>query len=301
MADVTTSPSLAPSEPYPLKPNAPPKLYGIDIRFVAPILITCILLAGQLTNGVLESYPKTLLAIGVSIVTEIILGKLFTGKIPHLASAYVTGISVGILTRSPEYWPFAVCSLLATSSKYLFRYQGRHIFNPSNFGIVLMLLLASDSYSTLSIQWGNSVPPMLIIWALGSFIIYRLHRFHITGTYVVSFIAFALLRAAINHQPWQAEVAPITGPMYQLFIFFMITDPKTTVSTRRGQMLVAFLVAFVEGILRLAGSHSSFFLVNWDHQNIPIHAGYYALFLVGPIAYILDINRQKKQPDPKPA
>ena len=57
-------------------------------------------------------------------------------------------------------------------------------------------------------------------------IIWRLRRFHITGIYVASFIAFAFLRSWMTGSPWQSEIAPITGPMYQLFIFFMITDPK---------------------------------------------------------------------------
>ena len=71
-----------------------------------------------------------------------------------------------------------------------------------------------------------------------------------------------------------AEVAPITGPMYQLFIFFMITDPKTTVQTTWGQCVVAFLVALAEMMLRL---HES------DYAPLD------ALFLVGPSANLLDI------------
>ena len=50
--------------------------------------------------------------------------------------------------------------------------------------------------------------------------------------------------------PWLANVAPITGPMYQLFIFFMITDPKTAVGPKWAQCLVVFVVAFVEMVLR---------------------------------------------------
>jgi Na+-translocating ferredoxin:NAD+ oxidoreductase RnfD subunit len=115
---------------------------------------------------------------------------------------------------------------------------------------------------------------MLVIWVLGSVIIWRVHRFNITGTYVVSFLAFALLRSWITGHPWQAEVAPITGPMYQLFIFFMITDPKTTVRSRRGQCVVAFLIALVEMVLRL-------FQV--------IYAPFYALFMVGPAALLLEM------------
>ena len=65
----------------------------------------------------------------------------------------------------------------------------------------------------------------------------------------------------------------ITGPMYQLFIFFMVTDPKTTVRTRRGQVVVVIIVAFVEMLLRLA--------------NV-VYAPFYALFLVGPAAMLCE-------------
>ena len=51
-------------------------------------------------------------------------------KWPNVASAYITGISVGILVRSPYYWPYALTSAIAITSKYVIRYRGRHIFNP---------------------------------------------------------------------------------------------------------------------------------------------------------------------------
>jgi hypothetical protein len=72
-----------------------------DNRYVAPLFITCILLVGHLFYGFLESYERTALAIGAAIVTELVLGRIFFGKWLNLASAYITGISVGILLRSP--------------------------------------------------------------------------------------------------------------------------------------------------------------------------------------------------------
>ena len=153
--------------------------------------------------------------------------------------------------RSPAFWPYVLCSADSITSKYVFRVNGRHIWNPSNFGISAMLFLAPETVATLSIQWGNYLLPMVVIWVLGSVIIWRLRRFHITGIYVVSFIAFAFLRSYITGSPWQSEIAPFTGPMYQLFIFFMITDPKTTVRSKKGQCIVVFLVAFAEFLLRL--------------------------------------------------
>src|SRR5580704_9548082 len=226
------------------------RAFKYDSRFTAPILITCILLAGQLTFGFLESYSKTALAIVVSIAVELLLGRIFTGQWPHIASAYITGISVGILVRSPAFWPYALCSAISITSKYVLRVKGRHIWNPSNFGISVMLFLAAETVATLSIQWGNYLLPMVVIWVLGSVIIWRLRRFHITGIYVASFIAFAFLRSWMTGSPWQSEIAPITGPMYQLFIFFMITDPKTTVRSKTWQCVVVFLVALVEMVMR---------------------------------------------------
>jgi enediyne biosynthesis protein E5 len=254
---------------------APPKRWlSLDNRYVAPIFITCILIGGHLSFGMLESYQKTALAIVASILADLVLGRVFFGRWPNVASAYITGISVGILVRSPAFWPYVLCSVISITSKYVLRVKGRHIWNPSNFGISAMLFLAPETVATLSIQWGNYLLPMMVIWALGSVIIWRLRRFHITGIYVLSFIAFAFLRSYITGSPWQSEIAPLTGPMYQLFIFFMITDPKTTVRSKKGQCVVVFLVAFAEFLLRLSQV---------------VYAPFYALCIVGPAAMLIEM------------
>ena len=147
----------------PVKSDQTKRWFSLENRFVPPVFITIILLVGHFSFGILESFQRTLLAIATSIVAELILGRIFLRQWPHLASAYITGISVGILVRSPAFWPYALCSLLAITSKYVLRVKGRHIWNPSNFGICAMLFLASDSVATLSIQWGNNLWAMLVI------------------------------------------------------------------------------------------------------------------------------------------
>jgi len=246
----------------------------LDSRFMPPVFITLILLVGNFSFGILESYTRTLLAIVTSITGELILGRIFLKKWPHPASAYITGISVGILLRSPAYWTYALCAALSITSKYTLRFRNRHIWNPSNFGICAMLFLASDSVAGLSIQWGNNLTSLIVIWILGSVIVWRARRFNITATYVASFIALSFLRSWITGDPWQSEISPITGPMYQLFIFFMITDPKTTVRSQTGQCLVAFAIALVEFFMRLDNS---------------IYAPLYALFWVGPAALFIEM------------
>jgi enediyne biosynthesis protein E5 len=259
---------------------------SLDNRYVPPVFITLILLLGEFTYGILESYQKTLLAIGTAIVVELILGRIFLGKWLNVASAYITGISVGILLRSPAYWPYAVCAAIAITSKYVLRFRGKHLWNPSNFGICVVLFLLPTSVAMLSIQWGNNFWSLLVIWLLGSVILWRLRRLHITATYVASFIALAFLRAWILHQPWQAEISPITGPEYQLFIFFMITDPKTTVRSRTGQCIVAFAVAVVEMFFRFGQS---------------VYAPLYALFWVGPIALLIETWLDARRTKPSSA
>ncbi|MGC2403640.1 MAG: RnfABCDGE type electron transport complex subunit D [Acidobacteriaceae bacterium] len=259
----------------PGKPEAAWKRFiSPSNRYLSPLLISLILLVGQLSYGILESYTRTLLAIVTSLLAELILSRIYFGKWPNLASAYITGISVGILVRSPAFWPYALCALISIMSKYVLRVHGRHIWNPSNFGIVAMFVLASGTVAGLSIQWGNFVGPMIVIWTLGSAIIWRVRRIHICATYVASFFLFALVRSWITGDPWRSEISPITGPMYQLFIFFMITDPKTTVRSKAGQCLVAFAVAAAEMVFRL-------------HQAV--YAPFYALFLVGPTALLLEM------------
>jgi len=273
-SEVAAAPSSQPDAAQAKSASALSRFFSIENRYLAPMLITSILLVGQISYGLLESFTRTALAIGVAMLLELALGRLFYGKFPHLASSYISGISVGILIRSPAFWPYALCSAISITSKYVIRWKGRHLWNPSNFAICALLLLAPEAVSTLSIQWGNDKWPLIIVWVLGALITWRVKRFHITATYVASFIVFAALRGLITGHGFLAEVAPITGPMYQLFIFFMITDPRTTVKQRWAQCLVAFLVAAMEMVLRLA-------------ENI--HAPYYALTIVGPVALAFEI------------
>ena len=249
------------------------KGFSVPKQYFAPLLITGILLAAHISFGILDSFNKLLTAISIADITELVLHRIVTGKFRNLSSAYVSGISAGILVRSPLLWPFALCAAISIASKYVLRYNGRHIWNPTNFGIVALIVIASDSAAVLSIQWGNNMWAMFVIWIIGLVSLWKINRLNIALTYILAFIAFAWVRSIYTGDLFLAEVAPLTGPMYQLFALFMLTDPKTTVKNRTGQTLVVLVIAFVEMILRL---------------NEFVYAPFYALFLVGPIALIIE-------------
>lgn len=266
-----------------------PRLF-LDKRYQAPVLITCILLLANRQYGILEnhaapllsaltdgrvtSYSPTFVTIATAILTELALGWIVYGKWPNPASAYVSGISAGILIKSPELWPFVLCAMISIVSKYTLRVGGRHIWNPTNFGISCMLFLAPQSVASLSVQSGNEVWANLVVWTLGALILYRIGKLHIPLAFAAAYVPLAFVRSALTGDPWQTELAPITGPVYQLFMCFMITDPKTTTHRRWSQSLVAVLVAVAETFFRL---------------NRVVHAPYYALFVVGPIANLIEI------------
>jgi hypothetical protein len=260
-------------------PARPGRFLTIDNRFLPPILITSILVGANLSFGILEGWERTALSIVVAIGTELVLGRITYGKWPHPASAYISGISAGILIRSPFLWPYLFTSFISILSKYVLRVKGRHIWNPTNFGVSAVVLLAPATVTVLSIQWGNAVAPMAVIWLLGAVIVWRVGRAHISATYVAAFFVFSFVRSAITGIPWLATVAPITGPMYQLFIFFMVTDPKTTVRSKKWQCIVVVIVAFVEMLMRLAEV---------------VYAPFYALFVVGSIAMVVEIMRESR-------
>ena len=281
---MTTAPAQAPTRTRGIGWS----LSRIDPKYLIVFLITLVLVVGEARYSILGGYNRLATTLGICVATEVFLSWFLRGRIVNISSAYITGISLALLIKPQAnlLWPFALGAFLAIASKYVLTYRGRHLWNPSNFAIALLLLIASSSVAVLSHQWGNDLGTNLVIWAFGLVIAWRARVLHVTLTYVACFLAFATVRHLILGGPWLAEIAPITGPMYQLFVFFMVTDPRTTVSTRRGRILVVGIVALVETIIRLAG----------DFQIAALRPLYpspplLALALVGPIAMWWDLRR----------
>jgi Na+-translocating ferredoxin:NAD+ oxidoreductase RnfD subunit len=263
----------------------------IDPRYLIALLITLVLLAAQLRYHMVGGYERLALALAVCVATEALLSWFDRGKVVNLLSAYISGISLTLLTKPQggALWPFVIGGVLAISSKYVLRYRENHLWNPTNFAIVALLLVAPDRVSVLSHQFGNDVTTNLVIWCFGLVIAARVGVLHISLTYVASFLLLNSLRALGEGQPVLPELAPITGPMYQLFVFFMITDPRTVVRGRRRQIVVAIIVAVAEALIRLASDRG------WA-MPIAFYAAppLVALAIVGPMAKWLDLRRQAK-------
>jgi Na+-transporting NADH:ubiquinone oxidoreductase subunit NqrB len=267
------------------------RLPAVPAPWLFSSLITLILVIGQWKYDIVGGYERLGLALGTALATELVLSRLLRGEWPSLLSAYITGNSVAILTKPGGglLWPYWLGALIAISSKYVLTYRGRHLWNPTNFSISALLLLAPHSMSVLSHQWGNDTPIVLIIFAVGSLVITRAKLWHITGTYVLCFSLLATLRSAVTGSSFQHELGPLTGPMYMLLIFFMLTDPRTVVSTRAGRVKVVVLIALLECLIRLAPPTETF-------KALQAAPAIIALAIIGPIAFWLDRRRITSRP-----
>ena len=282
----TADPALR--EPEPRTPLA--WFAALNPKWLITILITLILVVAQFSVDLLADFWILPTALGAAVVTESLLSMALRGHLVSIQSAYISGISMTILTKPQQglLWPFALGAAISIASKYALTYRGRHLWNPTNFGISILLLLAPGSVAVLSTQFDNSIWPLLVIWTVGFLVASRAKILHVTATYLVSFVALAGLRASITGDSFVTELAPVTGPMYQLFLFFMITDPPTTVSTKRGRIAVAICIAVVECGIRLLDELPT---------TTPLHAlleapPIFALAIVGPIAKVIDLRRK---------
>lgn len=276
--------------------SAPARLWDraskIDPRYLIAFLITLVLFVGQLRYHLLGGYDRLAVALLVCTGTEALLSWFDRGKVVNLLSAYISGISLTLLVKPQggALWPFVIGGFIAIASKYVLRYRDNHLWNPTNFAVSALLLVAADRVSVLSHQFGNDVVTNLVIWIFGLIIAARVGVLHITLTYVVSFLALNTARALALGQPVLPEIAPITGPMYQLFVFFMITDPRTVVRGRRRQIVVAILIAIMETLIRFASDKG------WPLPTaFNVAPAFLALAMVGPVAKWIDLRRAPRR------
>src|SRR5437868_6780208 len=205
------------SSPSPIASRALwARLGGLDPRYPVSFLITLILVLGEARYGILGGYDRLVTALGVSTATELALSRWQRGHVANLASAYITGISLALLIkpRAGLLWPFALGGFIAIASKYVLQYRGRHLWNPSNFAISLLVLAAPASVAVLSLQWRNDLATNAVIWCFGLLIASRVGMLHVTLTYVGCFVVLAALRSLVVGGPLLADIAPLTGPMY---------------------------------------------------------------------------------------
>jgi hypothetical protein len=163
------------------------------------------------------------------------------------------------------WWIFAGTAAVALISKYVLRLGGGHIFNPSNIGLVLcFLVLGPGRAEPLDFWWGPMDAWMVLalgIIVLGGLVILtRLKLLTIAASFWLAFAvatgALALSGHAMTARWHLGEISGltfwwvlITSPEILVFVFFMITDPKTSPRATRARIAYAVSIALLATLL----------------------------------------------------
>ena len=239
--------SRSPRTPYRI---VAPKLG--DPRVTLAAALTTWTLFGQTFLYFDIRLEQVLIAVGVACVTDMLLAALLLRQILVPISAYITGLSVGILLQSYDTRVFGVACAWGIASKYFLRSGDRHFFNPSNFAIVSALVLM-HGVATVSpgSQWGGDFRVAALIMALGLMLMRRVQRLDLVLAWLSGYVLMSLLRVALGQGGLIFALGPMTGAEFTLFTFSMIPDPKTNPPTRQSRIVWGLLIALVDGVLRL--------------------------------------------------
>jgi Na+-translocating ferredoxin:NAD+ oxidoreductase RnfD subunit len=220
-----------------------------DARWLLLLLLLCY--AGYAISS--PAFTRTPAQFAASLLTclGLDIALLAWKRVPLLPlSGLISVFGVFLLTDSPTVWAYVLVGALTILSKHFITSGGRHIFNPNNFGVVLAILLFPSDITTEAGRWGGATAVSVFVATFGFFVVYRAHRFALTASYVGWFFAGAVIRAFIAGKPIIMAAAPMTGAAFQLFVFYMISDPRTTPKTRRGQLAFGFSLALIDNVFR---------------------------------------------------
>ncbi len=242
--------------------------------------LAAVIVSLQVLGQVAFDFRLSIAQILVSLLTCAVLEVGIAARRQHVilwpASALLTGNGVAFILRVPGtehgdwwsmrgWWIFAGTAAAALLSKHLIQFRGRHVFNPSNFGLVLVfLLIGPERADPLEFWWGPMSAwlalALAIIVAGGFAILHRLHLLAIAVTFWVTFVASLAVLAASGHaMTARWHLGPVSdwgfwqilafSPEILVFLFFMITDPKTIPAGRVGRRVYAVALGLLAALL----------------------------------------------------
>ncbi|MCO5322843.1 MAG: FG-GAP-like repeat-containing protein [Microthrixaceae bacterium] len=282
MAEVDQVKVQGPATPPGVRPSAHLGRYPVllpkrtDPRLHLAILTTTLQVLGQTVFRFEVSIAQILISIATCAVIELAITFHRDRTIAWPASAMLTGNGIALILRVPGtaygdwwslqgWWVFVGCAALAMASKYLIRVGGSHIFNPSNFALVVTFVALGETRADPQVLWWGPlsfglVLAFVVILTGSAVITRRVGQGHSAASFWVVFAAAVAVIAASGHSitaRW--HVGPISGwsywwllvtsPEVLVFLFFMITDPKTAPRNRSAQVVFGASVAAVGALI----------------------------------------------------
>ena len=210
--------------------------------------------------------------IGATLVTQAVADKIIKRPFDP-RSPLISALSLTLLLRTGSVTLSIAAGVIAVASKYLIRWKGKHIFNPANFGLVIMSLLFGAAWISPG-QWGQATLFALLLLALGGVVTGKAKRWDVSFSLLGFYAALVFGRALWLGDPLAIPIHQMQSGALLIFAFFMISDPKTTPNSRLGRVLFAALVAGIGFTIQFAFYNAAGIIL--------------ALILCAPIVPLLD-------------
>src|SRR6516225_7555109 len=244
-----------------------------DARTWQILSLGLLLTYGVAMLGFDQAPANIALIIASALATQWLCGRTISGAPFDPLSPLITALSPCLLLRASLPTVLALAAVLAISSKFVLRFDGKHIFNPANFAIALLLLVTNVAWISPA-QWGSRTWAVFLFVSLACLVLSRAKRGDIAIAFLGSYVAILLARALYLGDPLAIPMKQMQSGALLLFTFFMITDPKTTPDRRSARVLFAVLVAAAGAWLQFA---------YYMPQGLM-----YALFFASPLVPLLD-------------
>lgn len=250
-----------------------------DARDYQILFLFIFLVLGVWTRDFTVHFDAMVTVLIACLLTQAIADRFYAKLHPDVAykyslrSAWITGISLCLLLRSNSLAVMALAGSVSILSKFLFRFRGKHFFNPSNFGIIAVLALTSDAWVSPG-QWGQDIWYAFLFLGAGGMVVRKVGRWDTTGAFLLCYGGLELWRN--QWLGWTPDVFlnRMTSGALLLFAFFMITDPRAIPDNRRARIIWAVMVAMLTFVLR-----NKYFMPT---------AVFWALFILSPITILFD-------------
>jgi Na+-transporting NADH:ubiquinone oxidoreductase subunit NqrB len=191
-----------------------------------------------------------------------------------LKSALITAFSLCLMLAANSTWTFVLAAILGISSKFFLKVNGKHIFNPANFGIMVTLLITGDAWISPG-QWGSNALLVMLVGCTGLVVLFKVKRLDTAFAFLIAFLGLSFIRNII-YLGWPMDFfwhQFSTGSLL-LFAFFMITDPMSTPSARPARIIWSLMVGA---------------LTWYISTKLFVHtAPLWALFLLSPLTPVFD-------------
>lgn len=216
-----------------------PRLYQIAV-------LSSLLIYGIFRLDLEIRLEQAALLLGTALLVQFLCTRLWGLPAFDPRSALISGLSLCLLLRTGSPALAVITAAVTIASKFVLRWQGKHVFNPTNFGIVAMMLATGRVWVSPG-QWGNAAFFAFLLACLGGLVVNRAARSDVTYAFLAFYLSILFGRALWLGQPMAIPLHQLGSGAFLIFTFFMISDPKTTPDSRAGRMLFALLVALGAG------------------------------------------------------